>query len=87
MPESEKSREVMRTMPCASTDKTLAELKKEGWEDAWSFHTRFTDQWNDACDRVTELQERGFDVVLVKGQDRAEREDGVAYIYKKRAGV
>jgi len=71
-------------MPCVLTDKTLADLENEGWEGAWSFHARFADQWNDACDKVAILQKEGWIVVLVNGQNETERKDGVAYLYKKR---
>ena len=74
----------MKSMPCGSTDKSTAELQAEGWSDAYSFHVRLTVQWNMACDRAYELLGEGWEVVLVGGQDEAEKQDGVTYLYKKK---
>lgn len=81
----ESKREQLKPMPCASINQPVEELKKDGWEYEWSFHTRFTEQWNQACDKVESLQKDGFwEVVLVQGQDELEKKDGVAYLYKKK---
>jgi len=78
--------EILKSMPCGSFEGSIAELEKEGWEYEWSFHSRFNDQWNDACSRVERLQRDGFwECVLVQGQAEEERRDGVAYIYKRKA--
>ncbi|HPA25751.1 MAG TPA: hypothetical protein PLK76_03265 [bacterium] len=71
-------------MSCESTDKTLEELEMMGWTCDWTFHTRFLEQWNQACDKATILKQQGWRVLLVNGQDERERQDGVAYLYKKR---
>ena len=81
----ESKQEQLRSMPCDSIDRQIAEIKKEGWEYDWSFHTRFPEQWNDACGRAERIKEGGFwEPVLVQGQDEAEKKDGVAYIYKRK---
>ena len=82
---SEQGKQERKSMPCGSSEKLIPELKEEGWKYEWSFHTKFLEQWNDACDRVERLQRDGFwKCVLVQGQDETERKDGVAYIYKKK---
>jgi hypothetical protein len=74
--------EILKTMPCASIERPIAELEAEGWEYDYSFHTRIPQSWNDVCDRVEKIKSDGFwEPVLVQGQDEAERKDGVAYIY------
>jgi len=40
----EKIPEIKKPMFCDRINRTLDDLKKEGWKDAWSFHERFTDQ-------------------------------------------
>ena len=82
--ESREGRETSKLMPCDSTDSTIVELQAQGWEDAYSFHVREPEQWNMACDRAYELLGEGWDVVLVGGQDEAEKQDGVTYLYKKK---
>lgn len=85
MKNPELSRERPKSMPCDSTEKSIPELKKEGWENEWSFHARFPEQWDDACDKVEKLQRDGFwECVLVPGQDEMEKRDGVAYIFKRK---
>ncbi len=75
----------LKSMPCASVERPIAELKKEGWKHDWSFHARFPEQCSDACDRVEKIKTDGFwEVILVQGQNEAERKDGVAYIYKRK---
>ena len=77
--------EILKSMPCVSVERPIAELQKEGWEYDWSFHTTLSDQWNDACDRVEKMKTDGFwEPVLVQSQDEAGRKDGVAYIYKRK---
>lgn len=77
--------EKLKSMLCESTKKLIADLEKEGWEYDWSFHARFPEQWNGACDRVEKMAADGFwEPVLVQGQDEMERGDGVAYIYKRK---
>lgn len=77
--------ETSKSMHCGSTERPVAELEKEGWRYEWSFHTRFTDQWNDACDRVLKMRSEGFwEPILVQGQNEMELKDGVGYIYKKK---
>lgn len=72
-------------MHCGSSEKSIADLEREGWEYDWSFHARFPEQWNDAADRVEKMNTSGFwEIVLVQGQNEAERRDGVAYIYKRK---
>jgi hypothetical protein len=81
----ESSQEPLKSMPCALIEKSIAELEKEGWEYDWSFHTRFPEQWNKACERVEKIKADGFwEPILVRGQSEAERKDGVAYIYKRK---
>ncbi|MFH1979422.1 MAG: hypothetical protein ABII97_03505 [Patescibacteria group bacterium] len=81
----EPKQEVSKSMPCASVERSITELEKEGWEYDWSFHVRFLEQWNDACDRVEKIKSDGFwEPVLVQGQNEAERKDGVAYVYKRK---
>jgi hypothetical protein len=83
--EKESKQEILKSMFCTSTEKPIAELEKEGWEYDLSFHNRFPEQWNDACDRVEKIKADGFyEPVLVQGQTEEERKDGVAYIYKKK---
>ncbi|RMD52175.1 hypothetical protein D6827_00575 [Candidatus Parcubacteria bacterium] len=84
--EKESKREILKTMPCRATERSISELRQEGWEEDWSFHIRFTKQWNDACDLVRRLKKSGlFECVLVLGQTPEERKDGVAYVYKKKS--
>lgn len=72
-------------MKCGVAKEPLDELKENGWEHELSFHSRFTDQWNDACGRVKTLQQNGdWETVLVNGQTEDERKDGVAYLLKKK---
>jgi len=80
----EKGPEIIKSMPCDKSDKSLIELQSEGWADSWSFHTRLTDQWNQACDKARTLQNEGYDVVLVNDPGEAEKEDGIAYLYSKK---
>lgn len=81
----EPRQEVLKSMPCATSERPTAELEQEGWESDWSFHTRLPEQWNEACDRVNTMIADGFwEPVLVKGQSDAERKDGVAYLYKRK---
>lgn len=78
-------REKLKSMPCGETKKLIPELEKEEWEYDWSFHAKFSEQWNEACDRVEKMQAGGFwEVVLVQGQNESERKDGIAYIYKRK---
>lgn len=81
----ESTPEQHKSIHCSSTEKSIPDLKKDGWEYEWSFHTNSADQWNDACDKVEALQhDSDWKAVLVQGQDEAERKDSVAYIYKKK---
>jgi hypothetical protein len=83
--EKEPKQETLKSMPCESIERPIAELEKEGWEYVWSFHSRCTEQWNDACDRVEKIKADGFwEPVLVQGQNELERRDGVVYIYKRK---
>jgi len=85
MEKFESSQEKLKSMPCGSTEKLIPELETKSWKYESSFHTRFPEQWNEACDRVERLQRDGFwECVLVQGQNEAERRDGVPYIYKKK---
>lgn len=77
--------EILKSMSCISTEQSIAELEKDGWEYDWSFHARFPEQWNDACDRVEKSKVDGFwELILVQGQNELERKDGVAYLYKRK---
>lgn len=72
-------------MSCGSTKESIENLEKADWVYAWSFHIRFPDQWNDACDKVEAIQRNGdWEAILLQGQDELEKKDGVAYIYKKK---
>ena len=83
--EKESKQEQLKPMPCASIERPITELEQEGWEYDWSFHTGIPDQWNDACDRVEKIKADGFwEAILVQGQNKLERKDGVAYIYKRK---
>lgn len=75
----------IETMNCGVAKEPLDVLKENGWEYELSFHSHFTDQWNDACGRVETLQLNGdWDTILVNGQTEEERRDGVAYLLKKK---
>lgn len=85
MENSESKQEKTKYMLCGSTEKLIADLEKEGWEYDWSFHIRFPEQWNNACDRVEKMIDNGFwEPVLVQSQNEIEGRDGVAYIYKRK---
>ncbi len=75
----------LKSMPCESTERPIAELEKEGWKYDWSFHINIPEQWNQACERVKRLKADGFwETVLVQNQNEADRQDGVVYIYKRK---
>lgn len=74
-----------RTLACKVFEGTLADAEAQGWESAWSFHAKFREQWDEACNIVDDLQKDGWwETILIKGQDAAEIADGVFYIYKRR---
>lgn len=85
--------EQSKVMNCGYSDKVPEELKKEGWEEDYSFHSGIPEQWNMACEKVNGIlmigDERGngsgdWEVVLVRSEDENERRDGVTYIYKRK---
>ena len=77
--------EQLKTMSCGSTDKKIADLENDGWIYAYSFHERFPEQWDMGCNKVNEIQNNSdWEAILVKGQNEAEKQDTVAYIYKKK---
>jgi len=81
----ESTPEQHKRMRCSSTEKSISDLEKEGWEQETSFHTKFAHQWNIACDKINSLQRNGdWETVLVQGQNEAEKKDCIAYIYKKK---
>jgi hypothetical protein len=68
MEKLESKQEKLKTMPCESTEKTIPELEKDGWEYDWSFHVKFSEQWNQACERVEKANTIGlWECVLVQG--------------------
>lgn len=77
--------EQLKTMSCGSTDKKIADLEKDGWKYAYSFHAKISEQWSMACDKVNEIQNNGdWEAIIVQSQDEAEKRDTVRYIYKKK---
>ena len=81
----EPKQENLKSMSCGSTEKLIPDLEKEGWEYDWSFHARIPEQWNNACDRVEKMNKDGlWKPILVQGQNKLERQDRVAYIYKRK---
>ena len=72
-------------MPCGATDKTAAELEKEGWEYLYSFHHDIPEQWGDACGKAQIAMRDGlYEVVLVPGQSELEKKGGVQYLYRRK---
>lgn len=66
--EKEYQREVM---PCGYTDKTSEEeLKKDGWKEIWSFHSKIDEQWNDACRRARSQRMMNYEVTLFYDKKR-----------------
>lgn len=80
-----REQKISKAMPCRFlTSQESVNLINEGWEGIWSFHMQNEEQWDQACDMVIKLKKEGWDVVLVNGQNEAERQDGVAYLYRKK---
>jgi len=82
-----------KVMKCGYSDKTSEELKNEGWEECYSFHSDLKEQWDMACDVVEKTlmigDEKGvgdgdWEVVLARGESEAEKKDDVTYIFKRK---
>lgn len=74
-----------RVMPCSYSEKSIEELERDGWIEEWSFHSRISEQWGDACEKARMLKETGdWEAVLVKGQTEEEIKDGVTCLFKRK---
>ena len=72
-------------MPCETTEKTIPELEKEGWEYLYSFHCNIQEQWRGACEKAQEAIRSGlYEVILVPGKNELEKKDGIQYLYRKK---
>jgi len=77
--------EIPKSISCTLAEKSITELEKEGWEYDYYFHSNISKQWDYACYKVKQMNAEGFwDPILVPGQTETERNNGIAYIYKKK---
>ena len=73
-----------KSMPAENSRKTFEEFDAEGWEQVYSFHDRFVDQWNETADMAQKLKEEGkWEMALAVDNTEGGRRDGVRYLYKR----
>ena len=76
----------MDSMNCPMNDQPLETLKQEGWQEIWSFHDRFPEQWNAACRKVeTEKQDGLYDILCATNlTDETAFKDAVRYLLRRK---
>jgi hypothetical protein len=82
--EQQKHEEMPRSV--SYPEKTFIELEGEGWEEAFSFHSRVTKQWNMAVEVARNLlkENEDWDIAIVNDNTKEGRQDSVKYLYKKK---